>query len=360
MPRLTLAEVARITEGTLEGDPTETVARLAPLDQAEPGELSFVASARYAAYIPATRATAVLVGETVRDAPLPEGLSVVRVADAHAAIARLLPVLHPPSPVEPGIHPAAVLGESVTVGIRVSVGPYAVVEQGTTLSDGCRIGAHARIGRGCSIGSESLIHAGATLYDDVRIGSRCIVHAGARLGADGFGFVFEGGAYRKVPQVGGVVLGDDVEVGANSTIDRGSIGDTIIGSGTKIDNLVHIGHNCRVGRHVIIVAQVGISGSTQVGDGAVLAGQAGIGGHLRIGAGSRIGAQAGVTADVPPGETVSGYPARPHREALRAQAALFRLPALLRRLGEIERVVRDRFGSAAHEVGGERFPQRER
>jgi UDP-3-O-[3-hydroxymyristoyl] glucosamine N-acyltransferase len=202
-----------------------------------------------------------------------------------------------------------------------------------------RIGAQVVIGRGCRVGADALIHPHATLYDGVEVGERCIVHSGARLGSDGFGYVPEGGVLRKVPHVGGCRLEADVEVGANTTIDRGSIGDTVVGAGTKIDNLVQIGHNCRIGRGVIIVSQAGISGSTRIGDGAVLGGQSGFQGHIEVGAGARVGAQAGVTASVAAGETVSGYPARPHREAMRAQAALFKLPELLKRVKAIERAV---------------------
>ncbi|HEX8392716.1 MAG TPA: UDP-3-O-(3-hydroxymyristoyl)glucosamine N-acyltransferase, partial [Longimicrobium sp.] len=192
-----------------------------------------------------------------------------------------------------------------------------------------------------------VLHPHVTLYDGVRVGDRCIVHGGARLGADGFGYVPDAAGLRKMPQVGGCVLEADVEVGANTTIDRGSIGDTVVGRGTKIDNLVMIGHNCRIGRHVIIVSQVGISGSTRVGDGAVLGGQAGVQGHIEIGAGARIGAQAGVTASVDPGVTVSGYPARPHREALRVQAAVFALPRLVERLRALEKIVLGRGAKGA-------------
>jgi UDP-3-O-[3-hydroxymyristoyl] glucosamine N-acyltransferase len=159
------------------------------------------------------------------------------------------------------------------------------------------------------------------------------------VGKEGFGFVWHEGGHRRVEQVGKCVLEDDVEIGCNSTVDRGSIGDTVVGAGTKIDNLVHLGHNVRTGRHVIVIAQVGVSGSTSIGDGAVLAGQAGVGGHLDIGAGARVGAQAGVTADIPAGATYSGYPARPHREAMRAQAALFKLPDLMRRIRELEKAL---------------------
>jgi UDP-3-O-[3-hydroxymyristoyl] glucosamine N-acyltransferase len=187
------------------------------------------------------------------------------------------------------------------------------------------------------VGAGTVLHPHVTLYDGTVVGERCVVHSGARLGADGFGFVPDASGLRKVPQVGGCRIGDDVEVGANTTIDRGSIGDTVVGDGTKIDNLVQVGHNCRLGRHVVVVSQVGISGSTRVGDGAVLGGQAGVQGHIEIGAGARIGAQAGVTASVPAGATVSGYPARPHREALRVQAAVFGLPKLVERLRALEK-----------------------
>jgi UDP-3-O-[3-hydroxymyristoyl] glucosamine N-acyltransferase len=173
----------------------------------------------------------------------------------------------------------------------------------------------------------------------VQIGAECVIHSGARLGRDGFGYALVDGEHQKMPQVGGCRIADKVEIGANTTIDRGSIGDTVVGRGTKIDNLVHLGHNVRVGERAIIIAQVGVAGSSIVGDGAVLAGQVGVSGHLTIGAGARVAAQAGVIGDVSPGETVSGYPARPHREALRSQAAAFRLPSLLKRVRAVEKAL---------------------
>jgi UDP-3-O-[3-hydroxymyristoyl] glucosamine N-acyltransferase len=181
-----------------------------------------------------------------------------------------------------------------------------------------------------------VIHSQATLYAGVVLGNRCVIHSGARIGKEGFGFVWHDGGHRRIPQVGGCVLGDDVEVGCNTTIDRGSIGDTVVGEGTKIDNLVQVGHNDRLGKHVVLISQVGISGSTTVGDGAVLAGQVGVGGHLSIGAGAKLGGQAGVIGDVPAGATYSGYPARPHREAIRAQGLIFRLHELFRRVRALE------------------------
>jgi UDP-3-O-[3-hydroxymyristoyl] glucosamine N-acyltransferase len=353
MAELTLAEVASIAGGELEGDPARVVRRVAPLEEAGPEDLTFVAEARYNVYVRGTRAAAVLVGRGAA-VQLPGGAAAVRVDDPRRALARILPVLHPAPAPPAGVHPTAVVEAGAEVDPAASVGAFAVVGEGARIGRGARVGAHTVVGPRCEVGEDAVLHAHVTLYEGVRVGARSVVHSGARLGADGFGFVWEGGAHRKVPQVGGCRIGDDVEVGANTTIDRGSIGDTVVGDGTKIDNLVQIGHNCRIGRHAILVSQVGISGSTRVGDGAVLGGQVGVGGHLEIGAGARVGGQAGVTGNVAAGETVSGYPARPHREAMRAQAAFFKLPALLGRLRALERaVLGDGSGSAGAEAAAD-------
>jgi UDP-3-O-[3-hydroxymyristoyl] glucosamine N-acyltransferase len=207
-----------------------------------------------------------------------------------------------------------------------------VLGDGATLGHRSRIDAHVVVGEGVSIGDDCHLHPGVTLYPGAALGSRVRLHAGVCIGSDGFGYLFRDGAHAKIPHVGRCIIGSDVEIGANSTIDRGSIDDTVIGDGTKIDNLVHVGHNVRIGRLCLLMAQVGIAGSARIEDGCILAGQAGIGGHTTIGRGARIGGQAGVFGDVPAGQTWSGYPARPHREALRAQAAMFKLPSLLRAL----------------------------
>jgi UDP-3-O-[3-hydroxymyristoyl] glucosamine N-acyltransferase len=347
MPELTVAEVARIAQGEVEGDRGRVVRGVKPLDEAGPDDLSFVAEARYFPYIAATRAAALLVARG-SGAPLAAGPAVVWVDDPRRALAALLPVLYPEAPAAPGVHPTAVLGQGARVHETATVGPYAVIGDGTVVGPRARIGAHVVVGRGCVVEADAVIHPQATLYDGVSVGERSVVHSGARLGADGFGYVPGEGGLRKVPQVGACRLEADVEVGANTTIDRGSIGDTVIGRGSKIDNLVQIGHNCRLGRSVVVVSQAGISGSTKIGDGAQLGGQSGFQGHIEVGAGARVGAQAGVTASVAAGETVSGYPARPHREAMRAQAALFRLPELLKRVKAIERAV---FGGGAADPG---------
>jgi UDP-3-O-[3-hydroxymyristoyl] glucosamine N-acyltransferase len=341
MPELTVAEIARLAGGEARGSADLRIRGVAPLESAGSSDLSFVANARYLPYLQDSRAGALLVSRGLVER-VPERFPRVVVDDPHVALYHILRQLYPPASVEPGVHPSAVIEAGVQLGEGVLVGPHAVIGRDTRVGDGCRIGAHVVVGAGCSIGAGTVVHPHVTLYDEVRVGARCVLHSGARLGREGFGFVWADGGHRKVPQVGGCVIEDDVEIGTNVTIDRGSIGDTVVGSGTKIDSLVHLGHNVRVGRHVFLVAQVGIAGSTRVGDGAVLGGQVGVGGHLEIGAGARIGAQGGVTADVPAGETYSGYPARPHREALRAQSGVFRIPDLMKRVKELEKAI---FGS---------------
>ncbi|HEX2093459.1 MAG TPA: UDP-3-O-(3-hydroxymyristoyl)glucosamine N-acyltransferase [Longimicrobiaceae bacterium] len=351
MPELSVAEISSRVGGEVHGDPERLIRGVAPLESAGPDELSLLTTGRYVPRAKTTRAGAVLLP---RDLPceLPEDVVGIVVPDPHVALARILSVLYPERREPPGIHPTALVAADAELGVGVRIEAYAVIGDGVRIGNGVRIGAHAVLGDRCRVGADTVIHPHVTLYPGVEVGERCIVHSGARLGADGFRFIFMEGAHRKVPQVGGCRIGNDVEIGANTTIDRGSPGDTVIGDGSKIDNLVQIGHNVRLGRHVLVIAQVGISGSTTVGDGAVLGGQAGTVSHVTIGAGARVGARAGVTADIPPGETVSGNPARPHREAMRAQAALFRLPALMKRIQEIERVVLRKEPSSGEQDNG--------
>lgn len=323
--RSTLAEVAHLVGGRVVGDPALEVGDVAPLEQAGAGDLGFLADRRYLALRSSTQGAPLLVAEKLVPLLPTEGWDGVAVAEPHRALRRVVAHFHPPEPVEPGIHPTAVFGRGARLGKGVHVGAYVVVGDDAELGDGVVLHPHAVVGAGSRVGAASILHPHVVLYPGTVVGERVILHAGARVGVDGFGYVFEDGEHRKVPQVGGCLLEDDVEVGANSCIDRGSIGRTVIGAGTKLDNLVHVGHNVRVGPRALLVAQVGIAGSSRIGEGAVLGGQVGVSGHLEVGAGARLGAQAGVIGDVPPGETVSGYPARPHREYLQAMATLFRL-----------------------------------
>ena len=328
---LTASAIAEAVGGRLVGDPSIWVTGVAPLDRATRGDLSFLGAPKYAPMFASSSAGVVLITPELAEA-VGQCPARVVVERPQEALLTLLPKFHRMAKVEPGVHPTAVLGEGVVLGDGVSVGPYAVIGDGATIGDRTIVGAHVVIGQAVTIGARSQIYPSATIYAGTLMGDRVIVHSGARLGSDGFGYVQRDGQHLKIPHVGRCIVEDDVEIGANTTIDRGSIDDTVIGAGTKIDNLVQIGHNVRIGKVCLIMAQVGIAGSVRVEDGAMLLGQVGVSGHHTIGSGARLAAQAGVFGDIPAGETWSGYPARPHKEALRAQAALFKLPSLLRRI----------------------------
>ncbi|HYV97414.1 MAG TPA: UDP-3-O-(3-hydroxymyristoyl)glucosamine N-acyltransferase [Gemmatimonadaceae bacterium] len=330
-PAITAAEIAALTGGTMTGDGARRVCGVAPLDRAGPDELTFLADKRYADHLSACRAGVVLLAPEFASAPAAVGARVV-VAKPYDALVALLPRFHraPERPL--GVHPTAQIGRGATIAPTASVDAYAVVGARATVGDRAWIGPHCVVGDGVTIGCDTWLVANVTCYAGTTLGDRVTIHAGARIGSDGFGYAFSDGAHRKIMHVGRCIIHDDVEIGANTCIDRGSVDDTVVGAGTKIDNLVHIAHNVHIGRLCLLMAQVGIAGSAHVEDGALLAGQAGIAGHATIGAGARVGAQAGAFGDVPPGETWSGYPARPHRESLKATAALFRLSALMKRI----------------------------
>lgn len=335
-------ELAERVDGRVEGDPSRRVEGLASVASAGPAELTYVVGGRYARFMAESRAGAILVPDDLDVEP--NGATLIRVASPELAFSRLLEVFHPSRSRPAGVHPTAVLGRDVELGDGVSIGAYAVVEDGARIGAGCSIGPHAYIGPGVSLGIEVRADPGCSVFEGAVVGDRVRLHAGARISSDGFGYTAGPDGPVKIRQVGRCVLEDDVEVGCNSTIDRGSLGDTVIGRGTKIDNLVHIGHNCRIGRNCFVVAQVGVAGSTVVGDGARLGGQVGIAGHLEVGAGASLGAKSGVMSNIPEGETWSGLPARPHREWLRASSAFYKLPELLRRIDALERAAENSDG----------------
>ena len=328
---LTAAALAAAVDGILEGDGEVTVTRVAGLDSADAASLSFFAAARYSDDALRTQAGAVFVTDVLA-ASVAHVPARIIVRSPQESMLTAIRLLHVPVPFVPGIHDTATLETDATIGVGVSIGARSVIGRGATIGARTRLHAGVTIGDGVTIGADCILYPGVVAYADTQIGDRVQLQAGVILGSDGFGYVFRDGAHRKVPHVGRCVLESDVEIGANTTIDRGSIGDTVIGAGTKIDNLVQIGHNVRMGKDCLVMAQVGISGSTRIGDGVIIAGQAGLAGHITIGSGARIAGQAGVFGDVPAGETWSGYPARPHRESLRVQAAAHRLPALLKTL----------------------------
>ncbi len=331
---LTAAEVAALVGGELVGEGAAPLSGVAPLDRAGPADLSVLASGRYLEEFQRSRAGAVLCKAEHR-AAAPGPATRIVVGDPHRAMLEVVGRLYPAPPRAAGIHPTAVVERGATLGADVALGPHVVVGAGARLGDRVTVLAGAVIGAGVPVGDDTLLYPGVVLYPGARLGARVILHAGVRIGVDGFGYVPGPGGHAKIPHVGRCVVGDDVEIGANSTVDRGSVDDTVIGPGTKIDNLVHIGHNCRVGARCLIMAQVGLAGSTRVADDVILAGQVGLAGHLTVGAGARIGAQSGVMSDVPPGASWFGYPARGHREAMRGVAALYRLTAIVDRIEEL-------------------------
>jgi UDP-3-O-[3-hydroxymyristoyl] glucosamine N-acyltransferase len=328
------SDLARLLDGSLEGEDRELTGA-APLEEAGPGELSFLRESRQAGQLKECRAGAVLVP---RDLPEEAAgcVPVIRVASPYTALRRVLELFYPAEVPRPGIHPSAVVASDARLDEGVAVGPLAVVEAGVRVGAGSVLGAGVFLGRESVLGPECRIHAGVVVYAGTLIGARVEILANAVIGSDGFGHSHEEGVYHKLPHVGRVVLEDDVLVGAGTTIDRATLGETRILAGTKLDNLIMVAHNCRIGPHSAVAAQAGFAGSTIVGGGVQIGGQSGFAGHLTVGDGAVVGAQSGVLGDVAPGAYVCGFPARPHRETLEAMAGLTRLPELRRKVKELE------------------------
>ena len=325
-------DLAAWLETSFEGDGEREIRRVAPLDDAGPEDLSFVTRGRALKMAGESRAGCLLV-------PLDYGndsaRTVIRTSDPRAAAARAIPKIHPRVDPPAGIHPTAVLGPGAIVGYGASIGPMAVIGAGVKIGTGSAIGAGSVIGDYVHIGERSTIHPRVTIYREVTLGDEVVLHSGCVIGADGFGFVLEDGIYEKFPQVGRVEIGNRVEIGANSCVDRAALGVTSIADGTKIDNLVHIGHNCRIGRHVVIAAQTGFSGGVVVEDYAVIGGQVGIGDKARIESRAVLGSGSGVLTSkvVRSGQVVWGTPARPLKECLEQMAVLARMTKKKRRQG---------------------------
>lgn len=328
--------------GDLEGDGDTVVSGVARLQEAEAGQLSFCALPEYRQLVARTGASALLVPRDFQppeDAP--ERLALLRVDNPYLAVATAVRHFHPETLPERSIHPSAVVDASARIGRHVGVGAGAVIEAGVEIGENSLIGAGTVLAESVVIGTDCRVHANVTLYPAVRLGDRVILHAGVVLGADGFGYVEDGAEHLKIPQVGTVVVEDDVEIGANSCVDRAALGETRIARGTKIDNLVQIGHNCHVGANTVLCGQVGLGGSAVIGEGVMIGGQAGVGGHIRVGDGVRVAGGTGVTNSVSDGETVGGYPHMEISRWRRAMAALRSLPDLLRRVRRLEAALED-------------------
>ena len=329
-------ELAEWLGATFEGDGEKELSGVAPLETAGAAELGFVGNRKAAQQAQGSAAGCLIVP---LEFPNPGGRTLIRSAEPRTDFARAVSRLYPAPAITPGIHPSAVIAEGAEIGDGAAIGPQVCIGEGTRIGAGTSIGAGCAIGRRVRVGENSVLDASVTIYDDVEIGARAILHSGCVIGADGFGFVLAGERYEKFPQVGRVVIEEDVEIGANSCVDRAALGVTWIGEGTKLDNLVHVAHNCRIGRHVVVAAQTGFSGGVVVEDYAVIGGQVGIGDKARIETRAVLGSGCGILSSkiVRAGQVVWGTPARPLKEHLEQLANLARLPEMRKQLAEIKR-----------------------
>lgn len=340
---LTVSELLNwLGDPAVDGAYDGAITRIADLREALPGDLTFLSSGKYVRHLEVTKASVVLLSPEQAGSP-GENQLWIRVQDPSLALATicgqleqlLLPAAHP------GIHPTAIVDPAAEIDSSASIGPYCIIGAGAKIGKGVVLDSHVRVEHGAVVGEQTHLHHSVVIGWGCQVGKACCLFPGAVVGADGFGFHSDKSGHRRLAQIGRVVIEDDVEVGANACIDRARFSETRIGEGTKIDNLVQIGHNVKVGKHCIICACIGISGSAELGNFVVLAGQVGIAGHLKIGDGVTATGQTGITKDIPPGTVLSGTPARPHHEELRKQVLLKKLPGLIERVDAIERKLRN-------------------
>ncbi|MCK5578685.1 MAG: UDP-3-O-(3-hydroxymyristoyl)glucosamine N-acyltransferase [Planctomycetes bacterium] len=332
--KTTVAKLAKLVNGTVSGNKNISLAGVAGLKEARPGDVSFLANKKYINLLKITRASAVLVNPEVK---VPADLTVIRVKNPDLACIRVLEYFSPKPPaLVKGVHSKAVVAKNVRLGKNVSIQPYVVVQPGSRIGDQTVFYPNVYIGHDVTIGKNCCFYPNVVIREKTVIGDNVIIHSGTVIGSDGFGYTVDDGRQHKIPQVGTVEIGDDVEIGANVAIDRARFDKTIIKKGTKIDNLVHIAHNVEIGENSLILAQVGIAGSSKLGQNVIFAGQSGVIGHVDVGDNAIVAAKSVATRDVPPGKTVSGVPARDHKEELRVRAAQIKLPELFKTIRELK------------------------
>jgi len=340
---LTTAQIAEHVRGELIGDGNVVINGIAPADSARAGDLTFAEKESYFTAAEQSQAAAILVS-----GPFAASQKVlIRVPNARVSLARLLPVFFPPDPHPPGTHSTATIDAGAHIDPTAHIGPGCVIGPGVRVGARSVLMAANYIGRDCLVGDDVTLHPNVLLYPRSQIGHRVIIHGSTVIGSDGYGYVFDEGIHRKMLQLGNVVIHDDVEIGANAAIDRGALGSTVIGQGTKIDNLVHVAHNVVIGKHCLIMGQVGFAGSTRLADYCVIASQSGIAGHLNLGRQVTVGAKSGVMRDVPDGQTVLGIPAMPDLQMKRSWIGLQKLPEMNRRLRQLEQEVKELRAAAA-------------
>lgn len=339
---LSLKEIADKIGGEVVGDGKIFIERIAEIKEAKEGEITFLANPKYVSFLEKTKASAVIVSKEISLNNMSKGFQLIRVQDPYLAFQRVASIFaYTQRREKAGINPSAIIGKNVKIGKNVLISAFVVIEDDVEIGDDVIIHPFVFIGRKSKIGNGTLIYQNVSIREESEIGKRVILHCGVVVGSDGFGYATEGKIHHKIPQMGNVVIEDDVEIGANTTVDRATLGATVIKKGTKIDNLVQVAHNVVLGENCLLAAQVGISGSTEVGNGVVMGGQAGLVGHISVGDNAKIGAQAGVTKSVTENTIVSGYPARPHSEAKRREAAVLRLPRLFSRIAELEKRIEE-------------------
>ena len=329
----TAVEIAKLIGGTVIGDGNVPLSGIAPAVSAKPGDLTFAENVDYFARAEQSAASAVLVDAEFES----RNKALIKVPNARIGFARAMSIFFPERQFEAGIHPTAIIDPSAKIASSAHVGPYCVVGERVQIGERVVLQCMVHVSADCAVGEGTCVFPNVTLYANTQIGRNVRIHAGTVIGSDGFGYVFDNGVHRKVPQIGSVLIQDDVEIGANVTIDRGALGPTTIGKGSKIDNLVQIAHNVTIGEYSLVVAQAGIAGSTRIGSYVTLAGQVGLAGHLKIGNRVTIAAQSGVMHDIPDGQKWFGTPAMPDRKMKRQVIALHQLPELLRRVAELEK-----------------------
>ena len=336
MKEKTLSQIASLLGGEVQGDGSIKICGVAGIEQAKPGDLTFVANPRYKKLLKTTKASAAIVGKDIEKSPIP----LIRHPNPYFAFSKAIQIFFDYQKTYPEkIDPTCIQGKNLKLGKGVFIGPFVVLGDDVEIGDKVVVLASCYIGDGVLIGENSFIYPNVTIREGSVIGKDVIIHSGAVIGSDGFGYAKEGGIYHKIPQVGKVVIEDFVEIGANVCVDRATLGETRIGKGTKIDNLVQIAHNVKIGENCIIISQVGISGSSQIGKNVTLAGQAGMVGHIKIGDNVAVGAQSGISKDVPPNTTIFGYPAREIKKAKRIEACVSNLPRWAQRIKELEEKV---------------------
>jgi UDP-3-O-[3-hydroxymyristoyl] glucosamine N-acyltransferase len=339
----TVGKLAALVQGSVEGDENISIRGISSIEDAQDGDITFAENEKLLSSAGRSRASAVIAPvsvvppASVQDPPVVHPKPLIRVKNPRFAFAQVLRVFAPEPKLHNGVHPSAVIGENAKLGSNVSVHAQAVIGDNVTLGDNCVIYPFSYLGDNVVLGDDCVIYPHVVLHNDTQIGNCVVIHSGSMLGTDGFGYMFIENRHYKIPQIGRVIVEDDVEIGANVTIDKARTGSTRIGAGTKIDNLVHIGHNVTVGRNCVIVAQVGVSGSVEIGSGVILAGQVGVKDHVTIGDGVIVCAKSGILGDQPAGTFVAGMYGRPHHEEMRTQALLRRLPEMARRVRDLEK-----------------------